>query len=229
MRYYIAAEGKAEYLISPAGVPVIIDVLRASSTIIAALWKGAEKVIPVEYEDWALKLGKDIGAVLIGERDGVRLEGFDYNNSPNEILKADLKGKTVVMTTSNGTKVMVDGGIIASTLNAGAVANHIKDSDRTYLLASGSPLKSDEDMYTAMLIEKLIKKMEQGYSVDDALSLSSHEEDFISLLDSIRHSGSGKKVSHLGYADDVDMICTSVNKFPIIPVYRNGAIRLSYT
>lgn len=224
MRYYVAIEGKNEYLKDPAGIPVIIDVLRASSTIIAALWNGAEKVIPVEDEKDALELDRKLGAVSIGERGGVRIAGFEYNNSPTQMLQADIKGRTIVMTTTNGTRVMVEGGIIASTLNAGAVAEHIASHDRAYLLASGSPMKSDEDLYAAMLIEMIAARIGSGSNPEEAISLARSEPGFLSLLDGIRHSGSGEKLSRYGYVADIDLICSEVNAFPVLPVYRNGCI-----
>lgn len=209
MRYYVGVDGRREFLQSCGGVPVIVDVLRATSTIVTALWAGAERVIPVVYAGEALRLGREIDAVLVGERNGVRLDGFDYNNSPCEMLSADIRGRTIVITTTNGTRIMTGGGLIASTLNAGAVAEAIRSREHAYLLASG-PEWSVEDLCAARLIEHMSE-------VSDTTEMSG-------LLDGIRHSRAGGKVARLGYGKDVEMICTEVNKFPILPMYRNGAI-----
>jgi 2-phosphosulfolactate phosphatase len=225
MRYLIGPEGKQQFLKEPLGMAVIVDVLRASSTIVAALWAGAKVVIPVEDADEALALGKKTGAVLVGERNGMKLEGFDYNNSPSEMLAADVKDKTVVMTTSNGVKVMVEGGVIGSTLNAGAVAEHIMSLDRTYLLAS-NPLRSVEDLNAAFLIELMALLLSSGRFVYEAERYVQDNAQCRELLEGIRHSPSGEKIARLGHGDDVDMICTAVNRFPIVPVYRNGSIKL---
>jgi 2-phosphosulfolactate phosphatase len=225
MRYLIGAEGKQQFLKEPLGTAIVVDVLRASSTIVAALWAGAKEVIPVEDADEALALGKKMGAVLVGERDGVKLEGFDYNNSPSEMLAAEVKDKTVVMTTSNGVKVMVEGGVIGSTLNAGAVAEHIMSLDRTYLLAS-NPLRSVEDLNAAFLIELMSLLLSSGRFTYEVERYVQDDPQCRELLDGIRHSPAGEKVARLGHGDDVDMICTAVNRFPIVPVYRNGSIKL---
>ena len=226
MKCYTGPAGKADFLKAPEGLPVIIDVLRASSTIIVALASGAEKVIPVEDETEALRLGNELGAITVGERQGIKIKGFDHGNSPNELLNADLKGKTVVITTSNGTRVMVEGGIIASTLNAGAVADRIRSQPHAYLLASGAPLKSDEDLCAALLIENLIGRLSGGDSVEGAVRKARESLEGNILLEGIRGSASGRKLTAYGSGRDVEMICTQVNSYPLIPVYRNGAITL---
>ncbi len=225
MRYLIGPEGKQQFLSDPVGAPIIVDVLRASSTIVAALWSGAKDVIPVEEADEAIALGKKMGAVLVGERNGVKLEGFDYNNSPSEMLTADIKGKTVVMTTSNGVKVMVDGGIVGSTLNAGAVAEHIMSLDRTYLLAS-NPILSVEDLNAAFVIEIMAQVLSSGRFTYEAERYIRDDVKCQDLLEGIWHSPAGEKVTRLGHEDDVELICTEVNRFPIVPVHRNGRISL---
>jgi 2-phosphosulfolactate phosphatase len=97
MRFHVGPEGKDEYLAHPAGVPVVIDVLRATSTIIVALSRGAARVIPVcDYDD-SLALGRRLGAITVGERNGVKVDGFDYSNSPTDLSQLPLEGKTIVM------------------------------------------------------------------------------------------------------------------------------------
>lgn len=227
MRCFTGPDGKATFLAARGeDMPVIVDVLRASSTIIVLLARGAAKIIPVEDEGEALRLGREIGAITVGERQGRKIEGFDYGNSPSAFLNADISGRTVVITTSNGTRVMVEGGIIASTLNAGAVADKIKAHQHTYLLASGSPLKSDEDLCCALLIEYIAGKLKGGESVESAVRMAPETIEGKTLLKGIRDSASGRKLAAYGFGQDVDMICTALNAYPIIPVYRNGSITI---
>ena len=226
MKCYTGPAGKADFLKAPQGLPVIIDVLRASSTIIVVLASGAKRVIPVEDETEALRLGRELGTITVGERQGIKIKGFDHGNSPIELMASDLKGRTVVITTTNGTRVMVEGGVIASTLNAGAVADKIRSQPRVYLLASGAPLKSDEDLCAALLIEYLIGKINGGESVESAVRTAAESLEGKALLNGIRSSASGKKLTAYGSGRDVEMICTEINAYPLIPVYRNGAITL---
>lgn len=223
MRYLIGPEGKRQFESDPLGVPIIVDVLRASSTIVAALASGAKEVIPVEDADEALALGRKLGAVTIGERHGVKIGGFDYNNSPSEMLGASIKDRTVVITTSNGTRIMTDGGIVGSTLNAGAVAEYAMSRDRVYLLAS-NPLVSDEDLNAASLIEVMAVMLGRGYFMYQAERFIQNDAECQALLESIRNSQAGQRVKGLGYQYDVDMICRDINRFPIVPVYRDGRI-----
>lgn len=225
MRYLIGPEGKQQFLTEPVGTPIIVDVLRASSTIVAALWAGAREVIPVEDGDEALALGEKMDAVLIGERHGVKIGGFDYNNSPTEILGADVKDRTVVITTSNGTRIVVENGVIGSTLNAGAVAEHVMALDRAYLLAT-NPMDSVEDLNAAFLIEIMAQVLIRGRFTYEVERYVRSDAQCQELLEGIRHSPAGEKVSGLGYEKDVDMICTDINRFPIVPIYRNGSIKL---
>ncbi|MDH5770707.1 MAG: 2-phosphosulfolactate phosphatase, partial [Candidatus Bathyarchaeota archaeon] len=76
-RYFVGREGKLAYLRNPVGVPVIIDVFRASSTIVVALASGAEAVYPVESVAEARLLALRLGALLAGERRGVKIKGFN--------------------------------------------------------------------------------------------------------------------------------------------------------
>lgn len=87
-------------------VVVIIDVLRATSTIATALYNGAKCVIPVDSVAKCIELGRKIEAITAGERDGQIAEGLEYGNSPFEYPPDFIKGKTLVLTTTNGTKLL---------------------------------------------------------------------------------------------------------------------------
>jgi 2-phosphosulfolactate phosphatase len=226
MKCYVGPEGRDEYLAKPCGTPVIIDVLRATSTIIVALSRGAARVIPVRDYDEALRLGRGLGAITIGERNGIKVDGFFYGNSPTDLMHLPLEGKTIVMVTTNGTQVMVEGGIIASTLNAGTVAAQIASTPHAYLLASGSPKKSDEDLCAAQFIDRVAEKVGAGSRPDTAAAAVFLSEEGQRLLEGIRCSRSGEKLTAYGYGEDVDLVCTAVNRYPILPVYHNGEIKL---
>ncbi|HUL62703.1 MAG TPA: 2-phosphosulfolactate phosphatase [Methanocella sp.] len=220
-------EGRDEYLRHPEGTPVIVDVLRATSTIVVALRRGAARVIPACDYDEALALGRRLGAVTIGERHGIKVDGFDYGNSPTDLLQVPLEGKTIVMVTTNGTRVMVEGGIIASTLNAGTAAALIAGRPHAYLLASGSPRKSDEDLCAARFIEQVADDICAGADPDAAAASAFFSDRGQRLLEGIRASASGKKLASYGSGEDVDLACTAINRFPVLPIYRDGQIRLA--
>ena len=87
-------------------IVVIIDVLRATSTIATALYNGAKSVIPVDSVTRCKEIGRQIEAVTAGERDGMIAEGLSYGNSPFEYPREFIEGKTLVLTTTNGTRLL---------------------------------------------------------------------------------------------------------------------------
>ncbi len=87
-------------------IVVIIDVLRATSTIATALYNGAKSIIPVDSVAECIRIGKQIDSITAGERDGQIAEGLEYGNSPFEYSKNFISGKTLVLTTTNGTKLL---------------------------------------------------------------------------------------------------------------------------
>src|SRR5438034_6197947 len=91
------------YDISSATV-VVIDVLRATSTIATALYNGAKSVIPVDSVEKCIRLGRSMECITAGERDGQIAEGLQYGNSAFEYPRSFIGGKILVLTTTNGTK-----------------------------------------------------------------------------------------------------------------------------
>ena len=110
---------------------VVVDVLRATSTIIVALVKGAKEVIPCAEVEEARKFRYSHDAVLVGERHAQIIEGFNFTNSPYDLNTENLHQKTVAITTSTGTKLLSECSgakhiLISSTLNAKSVAKEMK-------------------------------------------------------------------------------------------------------
>jgi 2-phosphosulfolactate phosphatase len=145
------------------GIAVIIDVFRAFSVSCYAFDAGAVRIIATAGEDDAFQLKqKYINSVLVGERDEKKIEGFDFGNSPTEIIKTDLHGKTVIHTTTAGTKGLVnavnaDTVLTGSFVNAGAIVRYIKaiNPKHVSLVAMGyrSTISAEEDLLCAELIE----------------------------------------------------------------------------
>ncbi len=122
-------------------VVVIIDVLRATSTIATALYNGAEAVIPVATVPQCIELGAAVGGITAGERDGKVADGLSYGNSPFEYPRTFIENKLLVLTTTNGTKLLhmaLDRGapeiITGSFPNISAVCDHLVASGRDVLL-----------------------------------------------------------------------------------------------
>ena len=144
------------------GVAVIIDVFRAFSVGCYAFDAGAVRIIATAGVDDAFQLKKKyINSVLVGEREEKKIEGFDFGNSPTEIIKTDLHGKTVIHTTTAGTNGLInavnaDVVITGSIVNAGAIVRYIKalNPEHVSLVAMGyrATLSADEDLLCAEMI-----------------------------------------------------------------------------
>ena len=85
---------------------IVVDVLRASSTIVTLLSKGCKRVYTVETISDARSLAQSKGLLLVGERNGIKVDGFDYGNSPFELEGFEPDGREAVLTTTNGTKAV---------------------------------------------------------------------------------------------------------------------------
>jgi 2-phosphosulfolactate phosphatase len=122
-------------------VVVIIDVLRATSTIATALYNGASCVIPVSSVQRCIELGNEMGGITAGERDGKVADGLSYGNSPFEYPRSFVENKILVLTTTNGTKLLhmaLDNGapeiITGSFPNLSAVCDYLIKTDKNVLL-----------------------------------------------------------------------------------------------
>ena len=143
------------------GVAVVIDVLRASTTMITALAHGAAGIVPVADVDEARRLAGELGprVVLGGERGGLRIPGFDLGNSPREYTAERVAGQTVVITTTNGTAALhasrdaaeiVVGAIVNRRAVAEAVRRLAGDQGVVHLVCAGTDgVVSAEDVLAA--------------------------------------------------------------------------------
>ena len=147
------------------GTAVVIDVLRSATTIVHALDAGAKEVIAcLEVAD-ALALAEQFPAdqvVLGGERDGRPIDGFQLGNSPDEYTWDLVGGKTVLLTTTNGTRAMVhawqaDDVLVAALVNASAVVRRLIDREHVHILCAGTDGKISEDdvLLAGLLVDRL--------------------------------------------------------------------------
>jgi 2-phosphosulfolactate phosphatase len=163
---------------------VVIDVLRASTTIAYALAAGAEEIVPCLEIGDALKLAERYPqdeVILGGEREGVPIDGFQLGNSPDEYSPYRVGGKTVIFTTTNGTRAMLhakaaDEVLIASLVNATAVARRLYDREHVNILCAGTNgnLSQDDTLVAGMLVERLQREGGMVYQ-QNAQAITSRE------------------------------------------------------
>lgn len=153
-------------------IVVIIDVLRATSTISAALFNGAKCVIPVDSVTRCMELGKQIEGITAGERDGKIAEGLQYGNSPFEYPKEFVSGKTLVLTTTNGTRLLhmaLERGakeiITGSFPNLTAVCNHLVEMKQNVILGCAA-WKDRVNMEDLLFAGAVITRIRPHFSIN---------------------------------------------------------------
>ena len=196
------------------GVAVIIDVFRAFSVECYAFDAGAARIIATAGVEDAFNLKNTFAnPVLVGERDEEKIDGFDFGNSPTEIIKTDLHGKTVIHTTTSGTQGLInalsaDVVLTGSLVNAGAIVNYIKNlnPELVSLVAMGyrGTQSAEEDLLCAGIISERLN----GY-----WDIS---EDRISAL----QNTSGKRFfnpQNIDFSPPTDFfLCTMIDKFNFV-------------
>ncbi len=158
------------------GTAVVIDVLRASTTIIHAFESGAGEVIPCLEVEEARKTaavfpkGK---AVLGGERGGLKIDGFDLGNSPEDYTPETVGGKTIVFTTTNGTRAMqrctkANRVLIGAFANAEALCRKLAGVEIVHLVCAGTGGQmTNEDIFLAgLIVQRLQQRGDMQYSLN---------------------------------------------------------------
>lgn len=214
---------------------VIVDVLRSSSTITAALNNGAESVIPfsnirdaIRFANTAKRRSK---VVLAGERHGITPKGFNYNISPLDMTRENVEGRTIVYSSTNLTRILsrVRGRsrvLIGGLNNAKAVANYLKkiDGDRVMIIACGTNQGSTiEDLTGAgAIVDSLVAEdLTDGALI--ALGLY-RNPDWRSSAEGGRIA---RKLRSLGFERDIDF-CLSLDISSVVPgLVRNKIVNLS--
>lgn len=216
---------------------VVIDVLRASSTIITALNNGAKEIVPVGTIEFAVKVSGGMfgGQTLLGgERNTKKIEGFALGNSPLEYEEKVVNGKSIVFYTTNGTKALTkakysENLFVCSFLNLSAVAKHLVSLDKNVeiICAGRNNFFSLEDTVCAgKLVAEIISlkpEVEINDSVAAALALNhKYGSDLPKMLRECDH---GKLLIENGFEEDINY-CSQLNVCNIIPFYANGVLKL---
>ena len=217
---------------------VIIDVLRASSTIVTALANGCRGFIPILSPDKAKKKAQEFEkerVLLGGEREGIKIEGFDLGNSPREYKKEVAKGKTIIFSTTNGVKTleMVKGAhriIIGSFLNLQAVCDYCTNykGDISIICAGRKGKFSLEDTACAGMMVNSLRDVFPGdhQEIDANLTAQLLYVKFgNNILEILRKSQHGRYLESIGLGEDLKF-CSQLDLFHIVPIFRDGIISI---
>lgn len=213
---------------------VVIDVLRATSVMVTALNNGCKEVIPVSHVEQAREVVKKDREkyVLGGERNALKIEGFDYSNSPLDYTRENIQGKTLVMTTTNGTRAIKNSKgasriFIASMINGKAVAKKLikLNKDVVFVNAGTYGEFSIDDFITSGYIINLMRKEAEIELTDIAVTsnyIYNNNEDIFSFVKNASHY---KRILELGLEEDLKY-CLSKDLVDIVPEYKDGKINI---
>lgn len=213
---------------------VVIDVLRASSTIVTALQNECDRIIPAMSPNEAVKIKKvSEGEVLLGgEMDSKKIQGFDFGNSPLEYGKENIAEKIIAFSTANGSvaiKRCDDAAevLIGSMLNAKAVAKEVLEIGRdTCLVCAGTRGKfsTDDIIATGCIVDRIIS-MDGTVELDDLgrVALKMYRNAKNDLMASFEGCMHFDYLMEIGLKQDVEF-CLQEDLFSVVPVYKEGVI-----
>ncbi len=215
-------------------VVVVIDILRATSTIATALYNGAREVIPVDSVERCIQLGKELECITAGERDGKVADGLQYGNSSFEYPKEFIEGRTLVLTTTNGTKLLhmaLSRGateiITGSFLNLSAVCDHLAGINKNVILGCAA-WKDKPNMEDTLFAGAVISKIKQHFSVNcdsSGMALTLYNAAKKDLYEFMKTNDASHyhRLTNFGLDKDIRH-CLTENLANILPEYRNGKL-----
>jgi len=213
-------------------IVVIIDVFRATSTIATALYNGASKVIPVASVDDCINIGMKLNAVTAGERDGKIITGLQHGNSPAEYPASFIAGKTLVLTTTNGTKLLhmaLEQGasevITGSFPNLSSVCDHLIKAKKNVILGC-SAWKNRFNLEDTLFAGAVIERIKENFTVHCDSSMMAeemyllHKKDMYSFIRKTTH---WHRLASYGLEKDLEY-CVTIDIADVLPQYKNEAL-----
>ncbi len=218
-------------------ITIVVDVLRSSSTIITALANGAKGVIPVKTLREARQLFKEhSGSLLAGEENMIRPHGFHMGNSPSEFTSDKVKGRLIVLVTTDGTKAIrlasmgARAVLVGALLNASSVAQAgynlaLKMNANITLVAAGRKGKFalEDSLGAGLIIGRFPRRMIDSAD-DQALwawySMRQAEKNLRGIINQSEHA---KRLKSSGFSKDVEF-CSKVDVSNIVPVLKNSTL-----
>ena len=217
-----------------SSIVVIIDILRATSTISAALFNGAKSVIPVDNVAVCIKLGKQMDVITAGERDGKIAEGLKYGNTPLQYSEEFIKGKTLVLTTTNGTRLLhmalaagAKGIITGSFCNLSSVCDYLLAQNKNVILACAA-WKDRINIEDSLFAGAVINQIKSNFDINcDAgkMAESLFNQGKKNLFNFMRDNNASHFQRLMGFGLENDIrFCLTIDNANILVVYDEGRL-----
>jgi 2-phosphosulfolactate phosphatase len=215
-------------------IVVIIDVLRATSTIATALYNGARCVIPVDSVSRCIEIGRQIEGITAGERDGRVAEGLVHGNSPFEYPRSFIQGKTLVLTTTNGTRLLqmaLDKGakeiITGSFPNLSAVCGHLIEMNQNVILGCAA-WKDRVNMEDMLFAGAVISAIRESFSINcdsSHLAETIYKKAEKDLFGFMKKNDASHYHRLMGFGLEKDIrYCLTPDEASVLPIYNNGKL-----
>jgi 2-phosphosulfolactate phosphatase len=214
-------------------VVVIIDVFRATSTIAAALYNGARAIIPVDSVPKAIEISKNIDGIAAGERDGKIAEGLQHGNSPLEYPREFIENKTLVLTTTNGTRLLqmaldknADTIISGSFPNLSAVCDFLVAEKKNVVLGCAG-WKERFNLEDTLFAGAVIHRLKNEFTVHCDSSLmaetmyAKHKSNLVKFAPQLTHYH--RLVERFGLIEDIKF-CLTPDLAHVLPIYNDGKL-----
>jgi 2-phosphosulfolactate phosphatase len=218
---------------------VVIDVIRATSTIVEALASGARAIYPTLSTEEAIRLANSLGredTLLCGERKGLKIEGFDLGNSPREFTPDHVEGRRLVMTTTNGTRAFTAAQgarrvLVLSLLNLSAVARAVGNPERLVVICAGKEdrFSLDDALCAGVFLREVLgPEGLQGAAVpnDQSRAVLTLAEAHAPDEAFLRSTAAGAALMAVGLGDDLP-VCALRDRHDLAPEMHDRMIRLS--
>lgn len=215
-------------------IVVVIDVLRATSTIATALKNGAKEVIPVDSVERCIQLGTQIECITAGERDGQVAPGLQYGNSSFEYPESFIKGKILVLTTTNGTKLLhmalAKGAteiVTGAFLNLSAVCEHLVSMKKNVILGCAA-WKDKPNMEDTLFAGAVVSRIKEHFSINcDASHMAENlyqlsKDDLYGFMKA-NDASHYHRLSNFGLERDLRQ-CFTIDTANVLPEYANGKL-----
>ncbi|HWO88721.1 MAG TPA: 2-phosphosulfolactate phosphatase [Gemmatimonadales bacterium] len=219
---------------------VVIDVLRTTTTIAVALHNGARAVLPAGSTEEALRIAQNLErdqVVLAGERRSTRIPGFALGNSPHEFTEDAVRGKTIVLATTNGTPALIGAQgarevLVGAAVNFGVLVAHcrrvLEERAELMIVCSGREKQfALEDAFAAGRLTKVLlpegglRRVKVNDGALASLELARHYGE--RWLRAFRASQHGQELTALGFSADL-RLCAEENTHPVLPIYADRRI-----
>lgn len=219
------------YFNSEDTIVIVVDILRASSAICTAIHHGVGKMIPVAGIEEA-KAYQRMGYLTACERNAVKLEGFDFGNSPFSFMDESLKGKTIVISTTNGTQAIHAAKdsfavVIGSFLNLETLAQWLRGQNKNIIiLCAGwkNRFNLEDTLFAGSLADELLKSQIFSTNCDSTISsIHLYKLAQNNLMGFLENSSHRHRLKDLDLEKDI-RYCLTLNTLNTIPVYKEGGL-----